>query len=128
MGGTGLPASLTGFVSGVGDRLSGRTHARAAAAAAAGSAGLLADVLAPRPEIDVAALLAQAQLDATYPVAVPVMAADRGVPASLPVEVAAAAHVRPLLDPTAGALAGSILSPTTWRRTLGALQDRTVRR
>lgn len=52
------------------------------------------------------------------------------VPADAPARATSTALTRPVADAPAraGALAGSVLSPQTWRATLRALQDRTVRR
>ncbi|MDM8083377.1 flagellar biosynthetic protein FliO [Cellulomonas cellasea] len=87
------------------------------AARRVGAAPALAAVPAPRPDLDIDAVLAQARIDATRPTA----PADRAD--------AAPASERTASEPAArGPLDGSILSPATWRRAVGVLQDRTVRR
>ncbi|OZB49677.1 MAG: hypothetical protein B7X40_04950 [Cellulomonas sp. 14-74-6] len=65
--------------------------------------------------------------------AVPVVGSPLGLPGAGPA-LGSVPHPRPALDGTAhqsalaGALAGSVLSPQTWRAAVRALQDRTVRR
>lgn len=87
------------------------------AARRVGPAPALAAVPAARPGLDIDAVLAQARIDATRPAA----PADRAD--------AAPAAERTASEPAArGPLDGSILSPATWRRAVGVLQDRTVRR
>lgn len=88
------------------------------AARRVGPATALSAVPAPRPDLDIDAVLAQARIDATR-----VAPADRAGAAAVAAEPAVAP------EPAAmGPLDGSILSPATWRRAVGALQDRTVRR
>ncbi|MCC2307254.1 flagellar biosynthetic protein FliO [Cellulomonas chengniuliangii] len=89
------------------------------ASAASAAAPLLAAVPAARPELDIDAVLAQARLDAVRE-----PAAGDAEPSAVP---------SPALDgphgtAKAGPLDGSILSPSTWRRAINVLQDRTVRR
>jgi len=111
------PAAGSGSTSGAagGGALSGSRRAGAAGA----QGPLLAAVPVARPELDIDAVLAQARVDAgREPVA-----RDAEHPAA----------PSPALDGThgqakAGALDGSILSPSTWRRAINVLQDRTVRR
>ncbi len=79
-----------------------------------GAAPLLSAVPSARPTLDIDAVLAQARIDAGHAAPAP---AEPSIP-------------EPGADgPRAsGALDGSILSPTTWRRAISVLQDRTVRR
>lgn len=84
--------------------------------------GLLSAVPAPRAELDIDAVLAQARIDAQAPPRV------GGTTPAAPAVPTDAADVDPAAAAGAGPLDGSILSPATWRRAVGALQDRTVRR
>ncbi|WP_396045029.1 flagellar biosynthetic protein FliO [Cellulomonas sp. P22] len=97
------------------------THPTAAPAARPSTGGAqLSAVPSPRAELDIDAVLAQARIDAQAPPRVP------GSAPAGPAPTGAADPTDPAAAP--GPLDGSVLSPATWRRAVGALQDRTVRR